>query len=82
MESAPMQETAPAPSNTPDPNTDDQNTAVPTETDTSQSPAQIVDKTKEPEKLHPVDSNADTLTTIADAEEEEFIEKVLEEHKS
>lgn len=83
IESAPQQEKAPTPSNSPtDPDVDNQNTDTAPQTEPAQSQPLIVDKTKEPETLRPVGSNADTLTTIADEEEEEFIEKVLEEHKS
>ena len=61
-----------------------------TQEDTAQQPAQtankapdknIVDKTTNKEKLHKVGPNADTITSIADKEEEEFIEKVEEHHK-
>jgi len=58
--------------------------------DTSQQPAQptdkaapknVVDKTTSKEKLHRVGTQADSITTLADKEEEEFIEKVEEHHK-
>lgn len=44
--------------------------------------SKVVNKTKEPEILHPVDPEADTLTTIADKEEEEFIKEVIKEHQN
>ena len=58
--------------------------------DTGQQPAQpadkalpknVVDKTTSKEKLHKVGPQADTITTLADKEEEEFIEQVEEHHK-
>lgn len=41
----------------------------------------LVNKMKEPEILHAVDSKADTLTTIADKDEEKFIKEVIKEHQ-
>lgn len=41
----------------------------------------VVDKLREKTKLHPVAPNADKLTTIADKEEEDFIDEVELAHE-
>jgi hypothetical protein len=78
----PIKETAPVPSISPVTSQDAANTSAGNvnKTATSNSP-KVVNKTKEPEILHPVDVKADTLTTIADKEEEEFIKEVIKEHQ-
>lgn len=47
---------------------------------TSASTPKIVNKTKEPEILNPVDPKADTLTTIANEKEQDFIKEVIKAH--
>jgi len=54
--------------------------------DTNQAPAQsnggmhIIDKTKEKTKIHHLEHPLDKLTSIADTEEEDFIEEVEAAH--
>ncbi len=62
--------------------TDDNTQQPPTASTAIQPIKNVVNKTKEPEILHKVSEHADSLTTIADQEEEEFIKEVMEEHKN
>lgn len=64
------------PSSTPNPKPQQETTNK-----TSASTPKIVNKTEEPEILHPVDPKADTLTTIASEEEQDFIKEVMKEHQ-
>jgi hypothetical protein len=84
-ERMPAKEVAPAlsPTSTPAPATPPNNATKKTafkKTNGTKTP-NVINKTKEPEILHPVDPNADTLTTIADKEEEKFIKEVIKEHQ-
>ena len=73
-------ETAPAetPSTTEDPQKAP--TAEPATTASQPPKTQVVDKTKEKQKLKTLNTQ-DTLTTLADKEEEEFIQKVEAAHE-
>ncbi len=42
----------------------------------------VVDKTTSKERLHNVDKNADAITSLADQEEEKFIEEVEKIHSN
>jgi len=53
----------------------------PAQTADNTPPKNVVDKTTNKEKLHKVGPKPDTITSLADKEEEEFIEKVEEHHK-
>jgi hypothetical protein len=80
IEKIPNGETNPLPIYNPATTKENDNTR--TEIADDSSNIRIVNKTKEPEVLHGVDSKADTITTIADKEEEEFIKEVIKEHQS
>lgn len=75
-------ETFKSPETTPTP----QSVSTSGKDDTNQAPAQsngdthIVDKTKEKTKIHHLEHPQDKLTSIADAEEEDFIEEVEAAH--
>jgi hypothetical protein len=65
-------------------NTTQDDTARPT-TQTATSGTKkpnIVDKTQEKHTHHPLQNSPDSLTTLADLEEEDFIEKVEAAHES
>ena len=53
---------------------------IPKSSSTPKTPS-VVDETKEALHLHPVDKNADTLTSIADQDETKFIEEVKHAHE-
>ena len=46
------------------------------------TPPKVVNKTTAKEKLHNVDKNADAITSLADQEEEKFIEEVEKIHSN
>ena len=81
-ETVPKQEKAPSVEKKSKKDTDTPNIMTETLENISKVKTNVVNKTKEPEKLHRVSTIADSLTKTADEEEEDFIKEVIKEHQT
>ena len=82
VEKPPVHETRPIPETTTEVKADKPDVPEEVVEELNKVQTNVVNKTDEPEQLHAVSTIADSLTKLADDEEEDFIQEVIKEHQT